>query len=70
MDEVYSVRCAVHGKGCLSRARVPYGTNDVTCLSGGGRFSQPAAISHLVLYHVQMVSSHYAYSQYAYSSTI
>ena len=38
MGEVYSVRCAVHGKGCLSQARVPYGTKDVTCLSGGGAF--------------------------------
>ena len=28
MGEVYSVRCAVHGQGCLSRARVPYGTNE------------------------------------------
>ena len=44
MGEVYSVRCAVHGKGCLSQARVPYGTNDVTCLSGGG------ALQHQLLF--------------------
>ena len=60
----FMVKAAFHGHGCM-----PYGTNDVTCV-GRGRLSPPAAISHLVLYHVQMVSSHYAYSKYPYSSTI